>query len=76
MGPKRPDVRREPRVVDDVFEQQLRLLGQRARLARLLGPDSPVRAVVGVDEVVVVLPDPQAELDVPPGRTQRSNSAA
>ena len=76
MRPQRPHVRREPWVFADLLQQLLRFLRERNRLARLLRADAPIRAVVGVDEVVVMLSEPQAELDVPPGRAQRANSAA
>jgi hypothetical protein len=77
--PQRLDVRRQPWVVLQLREQLLRFLREAREVARLLRVDAPrplLGAVVGVDEVVVVLPEPQAELDVAPGWAQRSNSAA
>src|ERR1051325_944908 len=77
--PERTDVRREPRVVIQVREQLLCFLREAREVARLFCVDAsrPVLgAVVGVDEFVVVLPEPEPELDVAARGAQRSNSAA
>lgn len=73
---ERLDVRDEPRVVADVLEQLLRFGRELGRVARLLGFDAPIRSVVGIDELVGVLPEPQAELDVATGGAQRSDGAS
>jgi hypothetical protein len=67
-------VSREPWVVADLLQQLLCLPRERNWVARLLRVDAPVRAVVGVDQVVGVLPEPEPELDVPPRGTQRSEA--
>ena len=67
VGPEGPHLRLEPRL-GYVAEQHLGVLGERGRLARLLRLDALgelVGTVEGVDELVGVLPEPEAELDVP-----------